>query len=102
MRLSPIFLFRKVETGKDELLNPITSLEKFGESVGRFSNWSAEEIALDTRGVTKTTRKILTRLSKVDCDAADVVELEGDRYEKTELTKNYGRWRLMIVTKYRK
>ena len=76
MRFSPLFLFSYQENGRDALGNPIKQLAKTGEADGLISPWTAEEIALDVREVTKLNRKIITRASRASLEQADKVSFE--------------------------
>lgn len=102
MRLFPLFLYANNETGKDSLRNPIFELVQFGEQYeGRFSPWTSEEIALDTRNVTVNNRKIVTRAKKSDILLADKVKFEGLYHSITDVKgDDYGRWRLIVVERH--
>lgn len=101
MRFLPLFLYANQQTGSDQLNNPIYELVNIGESIGRFSSWTAEQIALDQRDVTKNNRKIITRSSKETLLQADKVKFDGLYYSITEIRgDDYNRWRILIVNRY--
>jgi hypothetical protein len=101
MRFLPLYLYANQEVGKDQLNNPINELVQIGESVGRFSNWTSKEVALDKREVTVNNRKILTRESKANLLLADKVKFE-DKYHSIEeiIGDDLSRWRIIIVKRY--
>lgn len=101
MRFSPLFLYANQETGSDPLGNTINELVQIGESTGRFSSWTSEEIALDKREVTVNNRKIITRASKADLKLATKVKIEGLFHDITEIKgDDYSRWRILVVNRY--
>lgn len=101
MRFLPLFLFAKQEIGKDQLGNPINELVQVGESVGRFSSWSKEEIALDKRDVTVNNRKVITTESKANLLLADKIQFEGLYYSITDIKgDDYTRWRIIVINRY--
>ena len=101
MRFQPLSLYKSEPLETDVLGNPINTLEKFWQSEGRFSSWTAQEIALDARNVTINNRKILTRASKSYLEQADKVKFEGRYYSVKEVKgSDYDRWRILIVDRY--
>lgn len=101
MRFYPLLLYANQQIGSDQLNNPIYERVLIGESIGRFSSWTDKEVALDSREVTVTSRKILTRASKADISEADKVKINGLYYSIKEVTgDNFDRWRLVIVNRY--
>ena len=101
MRFQPLSLYKSEPLETDVLGNPINTLEKFWQSEGRFSSWTAQEIALDNRNVTVNNRKILTRASKSYLEQADKVKFEGRYYSVKEVKgSDYDRWRILIVDRY--
>ena len=101
MRFQPLSLYKSEPLETDVLGNPINTLEKFWQSEGRFSSWTAQEIALDARNVTINNRKILTRTSKSYLEQADKVKFEGCYYSVKEVQgSDYDRWRILIVDRY--
>ncbi|MCO7128393.1 hypothetical protein NIE88_21975 [Sporolactobacillus shoreicorticis] len=101
MRFLPLYLFANQQTGLDPLGNPINELVRTGESIGRFSSWTAEEIALDNRQVTQNNRKIITRATKADLLSADKIEFEDRYHSITEIRgDDTTRWRIVVVNRY--
>lgn len=101
MRFQPLFLYENKETGKDQLGNSINELIQIGESVGRFSSWTSEEISLDRRDVTVNNRKIITRASKVDLLRADKIQFDDKYHSITEIKgDDTSRWRILVVSRY--
>lgn len=101
MILLPLFLYEKSETGTDPLGNPVTELVQFGQGEGRFSSWTAEEIALDVREVTRNNRKILTWMKRADLERADRVKFEGKYHKVTEIKgDDHQRWRILVVHRF--
>lgn len=101
MRFQPLLLYKNESLDTDALGNPINTLEKIWQSDGRFSNWTAQEVALDNRNVTINNRKILTRASKSYLEQADKVKFEGRYYSVKEVKgSDYDRWRILIVDRY--
>lgn len=104
MIFMPLLFFKNEQTGSDSLGNPINELVElveFGESEGRFSAWTAEEIALDNRDITVNNRKIITRASAAVLKTVDKVKFEGKYHSITEIKgDDYTRWRILVVNRY--
>ena len=101
MRFQPLLFYKNESLETDALGNPINTLEKFWQSDGRFSNWTAQEVALDNRNVTVNNRKIVTRASKSYLEQADKLKFEGRFYSIKEVKgSDYDRWRILIVDRY--
>ena len=101
MRFQPLLFYKNESLETDALGNPINTLEKFWQSDGRFSNWTAQEVALDNRNVTVNNRKIVTRASKSYLEQADKLKFEGCYYSVKEVKgSDYDRWRILIVDRY--
>ncbi|MCO7125113.1 phage head closure protein [Sporolactobacillus shoreicorticis] len=101
MRFLPLYLYANQQSGTDPLGNPINELVQTGESVGRFSSWTAEEIALDVRQITQNNRKIVTRAMKEALTAADKIKFEDLYYSITEIQgDDTTRWRIVVVNRY--
>lgn len=104
MRLFPLFLYADSATGEDPLGNPINELVQIGEDEdyeGRFSSWTAEEIALDDRNVTVNNRKIITKTSKERLSQANKLKFDGMYHDIKDIKgDDYGRWRIVVVNRY--
>ena len=101
MRFLPLLLFGNQQVGSDQLNNPKYETFQIGQSEGRFSPWSTEEIALDKREVTANNRKIITRASKASLLLATKVKIDGMYHNITEIQgDDYSRWRILIVNRY--
>lgn len=100
MRFLPLFLYGNQEIGSDQLNNPIYEQVLIGESLGRFSSWSAKEVA-DNREVTVNNRKIITQAKKETLLQVDKVKMDGLYYSITEIIgDDYSRWRILVVNRY--
>ena len=101
MNFKPLYFYANHEEGRDPLGNSITELIQIGESEGRFSPWTAEEIALDVREVTLHNRKILTPAPKELIEQAEKVKFEDKFHDITEIKgDDTTRWRIIIVNRY--
>lgn len=101
MRFQPLILYSNQQVGSDQLGNPINDYVQIGESVGRFSSWTSEEIALDKRDVTVNNRKIITRASKADLLLAKKIRIEGLYHTVSDIKgDDTQRWRILIVSRY--
>jgi hypothetical protein len=101
MILKPLYFFRNEETGRDPLNNPINELVQVGDSEGRFTSWTSEEIALDNRDVTRNNRKIITKAKAADLKNVDKVKFEGKYHDLTDIRgDDYMRWRIILVNRY--
>ena len=91
MNLYPIELFENKKIGQDKLHNPIYELSSFFVGEGRKSIWTATEISLDNRIVSK-------QLQKAVC-----LELNGDQYSIEEIKgEDDDRWRIVYLKSYGK
>ncbi|MGY3766837.1 hypothetical protein ACWOAH_09960 [Vagococcus vulneris] len=104
MRLYEIALFEKIKTGeKDRLGNDITEIKLFETGEGRKSTWTADEIALDSRIVTKKLQKVIATLSTKTLQKAFYLELNGNRFEIEEIKgEDDERWRVVYLKAYGK
>lgn len=101
MRFLPLLLYGNQQTGSDQLNNPIYELVPIGESTGRFSSWTAKEVALDNRDLTVNNRKIITQSKKETLIQADKVKIDGLYYSVIEIVgDDYSRWRIVVVNRY--
>lgn len=102
MRYFSVRLFQNTGTSTDILGNPVTSPEIFGcRYVGRFTEWTAEEKALEGREVTQTQRKMLTDAPLDDCKRADGVRAGAEDYRVKNVKDLHGRWRLLYLERWR-
>lgn len=101
MIFRPLLFFKNEQTGSDPLGNPINELVPIGEAEGRFSTWTAEEIALDNREITVNNRKIITRASAAVLETVDKIKFEGKYHSITQIKgDDYVRWRILVVNRY--
>ena len=90
-----------MKTGTDVLGNDKYDTELFKTSEGRFSSWSATEVALDTRNVTTNNRKLITKALKADIMQATAVLIDGKYHDITEVKGDeYNRWRIIVVNQF--
>ena len=103
MRYFTVAFLTKETTGTDMLGNPITKwLTAKTRYRGLFTEWSAEEIALEGREVTKSQRKLLTDAPLSVCRAADGVQADsGETFRVQSVKDLHGRWRLLYVERWR-
>lgn len=103
MRLFDIELFKKEKNGVDKLGNPLYQFISFKTGEGRKSIWTAQEIALDSRIVTKKLQKIVTTLSREDLSKTDRLILKDEKFTIEEIKgEDDDRWRVISVTSYGK
>lgn len=101
MIFAPLFLFANKQVGTDALNNPIYELVQISESEGRFSNWTAEQIALDNREVTAHNRKIITRETMENLLKAVAIQFDGKYHTITQIRgEDTDRWRILVVNRY--
>lgn len=101
MRFLPLLLYANQQIGSDQLNNPIYERVLIGEFTGRFSRWTAEEIALDNRDVTVNNRKIITQAKKNILLQVSYVKIDGLYYSITDITgDDFNRWRILVVNRY--
>lgn len=103
MRYFSIAFLTQKQTGTDALGDPVTETETAETRYhGRFTEWSAEEIALGGRDVAKAARKLLTDAPLAVCRAADGVQADsGEAFRIRSAKDLHGRWRLLYVERWR-
>ncbi|MDO4156262.1 MAG: hypothetical protein Q4D37_05730 [Oscillospiraceae bacterium] len=102
MRYFPIILLQSVFTDVDILGNPISSLQPLSAAcLGRWTEWTAEEIQLVGRDVTQAQRKILTDAPLEACKNAAAVRAGKEDYQIRTVKDLHGRWRLLYVERWR-
>lgn len=103
MNLHPIELFENKKKGEDKLHNPIYELSSFFVGEGRKSVWTATEISLDSRIVSKQLQKAVTTICRSDLRKANCLELNGDQYTIEEIKgEDDDRWRIVYLKSYGK
>lgn len=102
MRYRPFYLIFDNDSGEIDVLgNPIRKQVKSGEYLGRFTEWSADDVAVYGREMTSATRKLISNgVTAETAKNASEVELDGQSYE-IENVKDLGRWTLMFVKRWR-
>lgn len=104
MRYFPIQLLALTadDTGESDVLgNPVLSEQTLGKFRGRWTEWTAEEVQLDGRHITKGARKLLTNAPLLLCRKAAFVDTGAEVYRITDGLDLNGRWRALIVERYR-
>lgn len=102
MRYRPFYLIFDNDSGETDVLgNPIRKQVKSDRYLGRFTEWSADDVAVYGREMTSATRKLISNgvAAEVAKNASEV-ELDGQSYE-IESVKDLGRWTLMFVKGWR-
>lgn len=102
MRFTPATFFVAVETGKDELGNPIYENKPITGYKAKITQWTTEEIALLDRSVTQSQRKLLTDAPRNILNGSSSVLIDGVTYAITEVKSDFVRWRLCYVKGYKK
>ncbi|GGD03693.1 hypothetical protein [Enterococcus wangshanyuanii] len=103
MRLFEVALKKKQKIDTDKLGNPIYELTTFKTGKGRKSIWTVQEIALDSRIVSKKMQKIITTLSREQLLQASHLSLKGETFSIEEIKgEDEDRWRILSVISYGK
>jgi len=97
MRFQTIELYGLVETGRDELGNPIKEPAVIGEYQGRLTTWSIEEIALLDREITRTQQKLLTDAPESVIKQTEMIKIGDTNYTVIDVKFDFIRWRLCHV-----
>ena len=102
MRYFSIALLQSVQTGTDPLGNPVCILQPTEPAyLGRFTEWTAEEMQLVGRVVTESQRKLLTNAPLSVCKQAAAVRAGSEDYTITTVKDLHGRWRLLYIERFR-
>lgn len=102
MRYISIAFLTQKQTGTDVLGNPVMETETGAKWYrGRFTEWSAEETALEGRDLTKAARRLLTDAPLSVCRTADGVQTDGGENYRILSVKELERWRLLYVERWR-
>lgn len=100
MRWQPLTVIGEVTISEDRLGNPVTEETVLKEGVGRFTDWSSEDVMIQGREFTSGARRIQTSIEKDILKQAIKVVLDGITYEVTGV-EDSSRWRLITVKRYR-
>ena len=101
MKYLPLRLVALTDTGqKDALGNAIREEQTIITADGRFSSWTAADMAVLGAEITKFSRKIVTRAVRADCASAAYAVFDSEKFTITGI-KDTGRWRILIVKKFR-
>lgn len=87
-------------TGKDALNNDIKTEKEVLGVKGRFTPWSANDLALEDREVTVNQRKFLLRIKKKDYPKCDRVRVDGETYDIKNVF-DLGRFVLLYVKRFK-
>ena len=102
MRYFSVALLRTVQTGTDPLGNPVCTLHPTKPAyLGRFTEWTAEEMQLVGRAVTESQRKLLTNAPLSACRQATAVRAGNEDYTIQTVKDLQGRWRLLYLERWR-
>ncbi len=102
MRYFRVQMLRKVNNGQDVLGNPTGTLEASDEHYrGGFTVWTAEDVQILGRDVTKTQQKMITDAPLSVCLAAAGVRTERGDFRILSVSDLNGRWRLLVVEQWR-
>lgn len=103
MRLFEIILKKKQKTGVDKLGNPMFELTTFKTGEGRKGIWTVQEIALDSRIISKKMRKVITTLDRKYLLQASHLVLKGEIFSIEDIKgEDDDRWRILSVISYGK
>lgn len=106
MRLYPIILQKKVDTGDvDKLSNPIYRLAAYSvdNAFGRKSIFTAEEIALDSHIVTQNIQKAVTTIKRSDLLTCEVLTINDETFTVADIKgEDDDRWRIVYLKSYGK
>lgn len=101
MRFEPATFFVSIETGKDELGNPVYENKPITGYKAKITQWTSEEIALLDRTVTQSQRKLLTNAPINVLKGASSVLIDNVTYTIIEVKSDFVRWRLLYVKEYK-
>lgn len=102
-----------VQSGVDPLNNPVHTKEIICHFKARLTQWSAEDVTNLGRNYTKTHRKLLTRLSRLEIvgdriqwsavkDYANTsIEVDGAEYDIDTIIDLEPRYRLLHISAYK-
>lgn len=101
MRLFDICLFKSIPNGTDKLGNQVNKLTTFNTGEGRKSIWTAQEIALDSRIVSKKLQKIITTIDRKELVTATHLSLKNELFSIEEIKgEDDDRWRIVSAVFY--
>ena len=100
MRWQDFTLYHEEVTGTDELGNTITEPVEYALRTGRFTPWTAEDVAIEGREVTENSRKVITPAELSVFRAARKVERDGSTYDIIQV-KDLGKFRVLYLKEYR-
>jgi len=96
MKYEEAKLIKFDEIAKDKLGNPVLARNEFATIKIRPTFWTAEEVQLEGREVTTTSRKYVSKASKSSVRQATHILFDGVDYEIKKV-EDLTRWRLIIV-----
>lgn len=93
-------LYSVEDKGKDHLGNPLYQPALLVEALGRFTEWSKEELKLLGYEAVKNQRKCLTFADIKLCNKASSLSCKGEVFHINEV-KDLGKYRLLYLTNYK-
>lgn len=100
MRFKKLELYENNVTGTDVLGNEITVPVLIGAYQGLVTSWTAEEIALLDREVTRTQRKLMTDAPISEIKKAEKIRIDDKDYSFVMMKTDSVRWRVCQVKDY--
>lgn len=102
MKYLSIQLMYNQATEKDVLGNIVENLQpSTKEFIGRFTEWTADEVNIKGRDVTKSQRKMLTSASLDECRTARAVFVNNETYKIKDVKDLQCRWRMLYLEKWK-
>lgn len=103
MRFVDYMLISERDTGKtDALGNVIAEKVESGPYQGRFTEWTADDVAVNGRDLTSGSRKMVTRgISHEYIQNAIAVKIDGSEYEIGSVKDLGSRWQLLTIKGFR-
>ncbi len=92
-------LYKNIQNGTDKLNNPTYELTEVYRAKARFTPWSAEQMSLEDREVTKTTE--LYALKGIDLPKCDYAEIEGVIRKVDKISNLSKRYTVLRVQNYK-
>lgn len=93
-------LYALAGNGKDRLGNPLYQPTLLVEALGRFTEWSKEELKLLGYEAVKNQRKCLTFAEGEFCNRASSLRFKGEVFH-INAVKDLGKYRLLYLTNYK-
>lgn len=101
MKFIKLEVIERVQIDTDRLGNPVYEDKITGASIGRFTEWNADDISINGREFTVSNRKCLAKVASNLVRDVKKIKVNQEAYTITGMKELGTRWVLLYLKKVR-